>query len=70
MTGWAQVSGLRGRTSISDRLEWDNYYVENWSPWLDLKTFLMTLPCLLHGNGEARPHRDSRPHSDPRLHRD
>ena len=31
ITGWAQVHGLRGKTSLSDRVEWDNYYIENWS---------------------------------------
>src|SRR5207244_8760567 len=40
ITGWAQVHGLRGKTSLSDRVEWDNHYVENWSPWLDLKIIL------------------------------
>jgi exopolysaccharide biosynthesis polyprenyl glycosylphosphotransferase len=39
ITGWAQVHGLRGDTSLDDRIEWDNYYIENWSPWLDLKIF-------------------------------
>ena len=43
ITGWAQVHGLRGQTSIADRIEWDNYYIENWSLWLDLKIFLLTL---------------------------
>ena len=43
ITGWAQVHGLRGRTSISDRAEWDNYYIANWSLWLDLKIVLMTI---------------------------
>ena len=43
ITGWAQVHGLRGRTSLSDRVEWDNYYIENWSLWLDVKILLMTL---------------------------
>jgi len=33
LTGWAQVHGLRGKTSLTDRIEWDNYYIENWSPW-------------------------------------
>ena len=42
ITGWAQVHGLRGRTSLSDRVEWDNYYIENWSLWLDVKILLMT----------------------------
>jgi exopolysaccharide biosynthesis polyprenyl glycosylphosphotransferase len=43
ITGWAQVHGLRGKTSISDRAEWDNYYIESWSLWLDLKILLMTV---------------------------
>ena len=42
MTGWAQVHGLRGKTSLSDRVEWDNYYIENWSLWLDCKILLLT----------------------------
>ena len=42
ITGWSQVNGLRGKTSLSDRVEWDNYYVENWSLWLDCKILLMT----------------------------
>ncbi len=37
MTGWAQVNGLRGQTSIADRVEWDNYYIQNWSLGLDLQ---------------------------------
>ena len=37
ITGWAQVNGLRGRTSLSDRVEWDNYYIENASLWFDFK---------------------------------
>jgi exopolysaccharide biosynthesis polyprenyl glycosylphosphotransferase len=49
ITGWAQVNGLRGRTSLSDRVEWDNYYIENWSPWLDIKIILMTFACVLRG---------------------
>ena len=46
ITGWAQVHGLRGRTSITDRAEWDNYYIENFSLWLDVKIALMTLRSL------------------------
>ena len=43
ITGWAQVHGLRGKTSLKDRVEWDNHYIENWSIWLDVKIMLMTL---------------------------
>jgi exopolysaccharide biosynthesis polyprenyl glycosylphosphotransferase len=43
ITGWAQVHGLRGKTSLSDRVEWDNYYIENWSLWLDVKILLRTI---------------------------
>ena len=43
ITGWAQVNGLRGKTSLSDRVEWDNYYIENWSLWLDFKILLLTI---------------------------
>lgn len=42
ITGWAQISGLRGKTSLPDRVEWDNWYIENWSPWLDIKILLRT----------------------------
>jgi lipopolysaccharide/colanic/teichoic acid biosynthesis glycosyltransferase len=52
ITGWAQVSGLRGKTSLRDRVEWDNYYIENWSPWLDVKILLMTFACVLSGKHE------------------
>ena len=43
ITGWAQVHGLRGQTSLADRVEWDNFYIENWSLWLDTKILVMTL---------------------------
>jgi exopolysaccharide biosynthesis polyprenyl glycosylphosphotransferase len=49
ITGWAQIHGLRGRTSLEDRVEWDNYYIENWSPWLDAKTILLTAAALFRG---------------------
>ena len=48
ITGWAQVNGLRGKTSLSDRVEWDNYYIENWSLWLDLKVLLLTFLAVIH----------------------
>jgi exopolysaccharide biosynthesis polyprenyl glycosylphosphotransferase len=47
VTGWAQVNGLRGKTSVSDRAEWDNYYIENWSLWLDVKILLMTVAAVV-----------------------
>jgi len=47
ITGWAQVHGLRGKTSLADRVEWDNYYIENRSLWLDVKILLMTFAAVL-----------------------
>lgn len=49
LTGWAQVHGLRGDTSLVDRVEWDNYYIENWTLMLDLKILLLTPSALLSG---------------------
>lgn len=43
MTGWAQIHGLRGQTSLADRVEWDNWYIEHWSLQLDLKILVRTL---------------------------
>ena len=43
VTGWAAVHGLRGNTSLEDRLDYDLYYIENWSLMLDFKIMLMTL---------------------------
>ena len=43
MTGWAQVNGWRGNTSVSKRIEYDLYYIENWSLALDIKILWMTL---------------------------
>jgi exopolysaccharide biosynthesis polyprenyl glycosylphosphotransferase len=43
LTGWAQVHGLRGDTSIADRARFDNYYIENWSLWQDVKIILRTV---------------------------
>jgi exopolysaccharide biosynthesis polyprenyl glycosylphosphotransferase len=42
MTGWAQAHGLRGDTSIQQRLRYDLYYIENWSLWLDIKILIVT----------------------------
>jgi Undecaprenyl-phosphate glucose phosphotransferase len=43
MTGWAQVNGLRGDTSIEERIKYDLWYVENWSLWLDIKILIRTV---------------------------
>lgn len=48
MTGWAQINGYRGNTSIVKRIEYDIYYVENWSIFLDFKIILKTIPTLLN----------------------
>jgi lipopolysaccharide/colanic/teichoic acid biosynthesis glycosyltransferase len=43
LTGWAQINGLRGQTSIEKRIEYDLYYIENWSLLLDLKILIRTV---------------------------
>jgi exopolysaccharide biosynthesis polyprenyl glycosylphosphotransferase len=52
ITGWAQIHRLRGQTSIADRVEWDNYYIENFSLWLDFKILLRTIPEALKGRAD------------------
>ncbi len=47
ITGWAQVHGLRGQTSIADRAEFDNHYIQNWSLSLDFKILLLTVLAVL-----------------------
>jgi len=47
ITGWAQVNGLRGKTSLGDRAEWDNWYIENWSLALDVRILAMTVVAVL-----------------------
>jgi exopolysaccharide biosynthesis polyprenyl glycosylphosphotransferase len=46
ITGWAQVHGLRGQTSLAERVEWDNYYIAHWSLALDVKILLLTVVAL------------------------
>ena len=50
MTGWAQVNGLRGNTSLEDRVNYDRYYIENWSLALDIKIILKTLWAIKKGS--------------------
>jgi exopolysaccharide biosynthesis polyprenyl glycosylphosphotransferase len=54
ITGWAQIHGLRGKTSLSDRVEWDNYYIENWSLWLDMKIALRTVLAVAGFSGSVK----------------
>ena len=43
LTGWAQIHGLRGNTPIDQRARFDNFYIENWTFWLDIKIILRTV---------------------------
>ncbi|MDG2169002.1 MAG: sugar transferase [Opitutales bacterium] len=43
LTGWAQIHGLRGNTSLENRIRYDLFYIENWSIWMDVYIILMTL---------------------------
>ena len=43
MTGWAQINGYRGNTSIRTRTEYDLYYIENWTPGFDIKILFLTI---------------------------
>ena len=53
ITGWAQVHGLRGQTSIDDRVEWDNFYIRNWSLRLDVGIIARTIGLLLRRRGDS-----------------
>ena len=48
ITGWAQVNGLRGDTSIKKRIEYDLYYIENWTLAFDLRILFMTVFCMFN----------------------
>ena len=43
LTGWAQVNGLRGDSSIKKRIEYDIYYIENWTMVFDMKILILTI---------------------------
>jgi exopolysaccharide biosynthesis polyprenyl glycosylphosphotransferase len=51
ITGWAQVHGLRGQTSITDRVEYDNHYIQNWSLRLDLRILVLTIAHVMQRHG-------------------
>jgi len=59
ITGWAQISGLRGQTSIGDRVELDNYYIRNWSLRLDLRILTLTVLEVLRSVGDRGRSRSS-----------
>jgi Undecaprenyl-phosphate glucose phosphotransferase len=51
ITGWAQVNGWRGNTSLRKRIQFDLYYITHWTPWLDVRIMWMTLwRGLIHRN--------------------
>ncbi len=52
LTGWAQVNGMRGDTSIEERTKYDLWYVENWSVWLDIQIILRTVLQMVTGRDE------------------
>jgi len=54
LTGWAQVHGLHGDTSIAERSRFDNTYIEYWSPWLDLVILAKTIGSAVAGLGASR----------------
>ena len=51
ITGWAQIHGLRGDTSIEDRARFDNHYIDNWSLGADVKILVRTVWCVLRSRG-------------------
>lgn len=54
LTGWAQIHGLNGDTSIHDRARYDNRYIERWSLWRDLVILTRTGKAIFTGVGQAR----------------
>ncbi len=55
ITGWAQVNGLHGDTSMRDRVRFDNQYIEYWTPWLDVVILARTLTAAILGVSGSRP---------------
>jgi lipopolysaccharide/colanic/teichoic acid biosynthesis glycosyltransferase len=50
IAGWSQLRGLTGRAPLAERVRWDDWYVENWSLWLDIKIALMTIRDVCRGD--------------------
>jgi putative colanic acid biosynthesis UDP-glucose lipid carrier transferase len=57
LTGWAQVNGFRGEIRENEmlrkRVEYDIWYMENWSLWLDMKIIIMTIYVTVRGDKNA-----------------
>jgi putative colanic acid biosysnthesis UDP-glucose lipid carrier transferase len=57
LTGWAQVNGYRGEIKENDllkkRVEYDTWYIENWSLWFDLKIIFLTIITTIRGDKNA-----------------
>jgi lipopolysaccharide/colanic/teichoic acid biosynthesis glycosyltransferase len=53
VTGWAQIHGLNGDTSIIERARFDNHYIEYWSPWLDVIILGRTLVAAITRRSEG-----------------
>jgi lipopolysaccharide/colanic/teichoic acid biosynthesis glycosyltransferase len=70
LTGWAQVHGLNGDTSIAERARFDNFYIDNWSLWLDLVIVARTVTAVVAGavnwmTGDRRGGQPGRPAAGP-----
>jgi putative colanic acid biosysnthesis UDP-glucose lipid carrier transferase len=57
VTGWAQVNGFRGeirqQEQLRKRIEYDIWYMEHWSLWLDIRVILLTIYCTIKGDKNA-----------------
>jgi lipopolysaccharide/colanic/teichoic acid biosynthesis glycosyltransferase len=53
LTGFAAVNGLRGDTSIAERVEFDNLYIETWSLWFDVKIVIRTFAAVFRRTGSS-----------------
>ena len=66
MTGWAQVHGLNGDTSIEERVRFDNRYIERWSLWRDLVILARTIPAVVVGlRSDTKTTEPTRPIEEP-----
>ncbi|WP_300612523.1 exopolysaccharide biosynthesis polyprenyl glycosylphosphotransferase [Trebonia sp.] len=66
LTGWAQVHGLTGDTSLAERVRFDNYYIEYWSPWLDAVILARTAAGVVRAALPSRPARARAPRAPRR----